>query len=546
MKNLLSLFLLTFLLLSCSSKKETVDLLVTNAVIYTVDDDFSIAEAMAIRDGKIVEVGNTDDLQKKYIAKETHNVDGKTIIPGMIDAHAHLYGLGLSLQQVDLVGIKSFDELLDRVVKFQETHDIQFITGRGWDQNHWPGKEFPTKERLDSLFPDIPVALRRIDGHALFVNSKALELANITADTKVKGGEVILENNEPTGVLIDNAMELVNKTIPAPNEQISIQALLDAQKVAFSYGLTTVDDAGLDREIIELIDRLQKEETLKLRIYAMISNSGENLDFYLSKEPYKTDRLNVRSFKIYTDGALGSRGAAMREPYSDRHNHYGLMITTADELEEVAKRIATTDYQMNSHAIGDSATISVLRTYEHYLKGENDRRWRVEHAQIISPEGFDYFKKDHNILPSVQPTHATSDMYWAEDRIGAERMNGAYSYKTLLDKSGIVALGTDFPVEHVNPMYTFYAAVVRKDLKHWPENGFQMKDALSREEALKGMTIWAAFSNFEENEKGSLQVGKFADFVILDKDLMTAEENDLPNIKVLSTYVGGEKVFSGQ
>jgi len=540
-----SLFFLfpVLMLFSCGSDKESVDLLVTNAVIYTVDDNFSKAEAMAIRDGRIVEVGSTEDLQKKYHATENYDAGGKTIVPGLIDAHAHLYGLGLSLQQVDLNGTKSFDELLERVVKFTKEHNPEYITGRGWDQNHWPGKEFPTKERLDSLFPDIPVALRRVDGHALFVNSKALELAGITAETKIKGGEVILENGVPTGVLIDNAMEPVNATIPQPDEKISTQALLDAQKVAFSFGLTTVDDAGLDREVIELIDKLHEDGKLKLRIYAMVSNTPENLDYYLSREPYKTDWLNVRSFKIYTDGALGSRGAAMRESYSDRHNHFGLMITPAEALEEVAKRISATEYQMNSHAIGDSATISVLRTYEQFLKDKKDRRWRVEHAQIISPEGFDYFKKDHNILPSVQPTHATSDMYWAEGRIGAERMKGAYSYKTLREKSGMVALGTDFPVEHVNPMYTFYAAVVRKDLKHWPEGGFQMKDALSREEALRGMTIWAAFSNFEENEKGSLESGKFADFVILDKDLMTADENELPNIKVLGTFVGGEKVF---
>lgn len=545
MRNLL-FFLLSFLIISCSSDKEKSDLLIFNAKIYTVDEGFNIVEAMAIKDGKIQDAGNKSELETRYNFKEEYDAGGRIILPGLIDAHAHLYGLGLTLQSVDLVGTRDFDELIERVVEFQEERQADYIVGRGWDQNLWPDKEFPTKEKLDSLFPDIPVALRRIDGHALFVNSKALDLAGITAQTKVSGGEVILKNGEPTGVLIDTAMDLVNKTIPETDEASAIQALLDAEKVSLSLGLTTVDDAGLDREIIELINRLQKEGKMKLRVYAMVSHTPENLDYYLDKGVYKTERLNVRSFKIFTDGALGSRGAAMRKSYSDRHNHFGLMITPMEELERTAKRLAASDFQMNSHAIGDSATISVLRAYQNALKGKNDKRWRVEHAQIISPEGFDFFEKNHNIIPSVQPTHATSDMNWAKDRIGAERMKGAYAYNDLLQKSGVVALGTDFPVEQVNPMYTLYSAVARKDLKHLPDEGFQMENALTREETIRGMTIWAAFSNFEENEKGSLQKGKFADFVILDKDPMEVQERQLSEIKVLATFINGEKVYDSQ
>lgn len=545
MRNLL-FFLLSFLIISCSSDKEKSDLLIFNAKIYTVDEGFNIVEAMAIKDGKIQDAGNKSELETRYSFKEEYDAQGKVILPGLIDAHAHLYGLGLTLQSVDLVGTRDFDELIERVVEFQEERQADYIVGRGWDQNLWPDKEFPTKEKLDSLFPDIPVALRRIDGHALFVNSKALDLAGITAQTKVSGGEVILKNGEPTGVLIDTAMDLVNKTIPETDEASAIQALLDAEKVSLSLGLTTVDDAGLDREIIELIDRLQKEGKMKLRVYAMVNHMPENLDYYLDKGVYKTDRLNVRSFKIFTDGALGSRGAAMRKSYSDRHNHFGLMITPMEELERTAKRLAASDFQMNSHAIGDSATISVLRAYQNALKGKNDKRWRVEHAQIISPEGFDFFEQNHNIIPSVQPTHATSDMNWAQDRIGAERMKGAYAYNDLLQKSGVVALGTDFPVEQVNPMYTLYSAVARKDLKHLPDEGFQMENALTREETIRGMTIWAAFSNFEENEKGSLEKGKFADFVILDKDPMEVQERQLSEIKVLATFINGEKVYDSR
>ncbi len=536
--------LLAIVLFSCSENKPSADLLVKNANIYTVNSDFESATAFVVKDGKILEVGNAEDLESKYAFKETYDAEGKTIIPGIIDAHAHLYGFGLGLQNVDLVGTKSYDEILDRVVAFQKEHNSEYIVGRGWDQNKWEIKEFPTKEKLDSLFPDTPVALRRIDGHALLVNSKALELAGITSKTKVPGGEVILKNGEPTGILVDSPMSLVNRTIPGPSKEVSMQALLDAEEICFSLGLTTVDDAGMDRNIIELIDSMHKEDKFKLRIYAMVSNTPANLDYYLNNGVYKTDRLNVRSFKIFTDGALGSRGAAMREEYSDHEGHFGAMITPADSLEKLAKRIAASEFQMNSHAIGDSANIAVLRAYKDALSGETDRRWRVEHAQIISPEGFDYYSD--NILPSVQPTHATSDMYWAEDRMGSERIKGAYAYKTLLDKAGSIALGTDFPVEKVNPMYTFYSAVARKDLEHFPEGGFQMQDALSREETLKGMTIWAAHSNFEENEKGSIEVGKFADFIVLDKDIMKVDEKEIPEIKVLRTFVNGELVYKAK
>ena len=535
--------LLALMLMSCYSK-ESVDLLVKNAVVYTVDKDFSTVNAFVVRYGKIIETGDGAELESKYRVQEIYDAAGKTIVPGLIDAHAHLYGLGLYMQTVDLTGTMSYDEVLERVAEFQKDHPSEFIQGRGWDQNNWVDKEFPTKDRLDELFPDKAVALRRVDGHALLVNSKALELAGITADTKIQGGEVILKNGQPTGVLIDNAMEPVNSIIPKPSKEFSERALLEAEKYALSFGLTTVDDAGLDPEIIDLIDDLQKEGKMKLRIYAMVSNTPENLEYYLKKGIYKTDRLNVRSFKVFVDGALGSRGAAMRQEYSDRHGHFGIMITPADSLEALANTLAASGFQMNSHAIGDSATISVLRNYKKALEGQVERRWRVEHAQIISADGFDYFS--NNILPSVQPTHATSDMYWAEDRVGAERMKGAYANKTLLDQTGIIALGTDFPVEHVSPYYTFYAAVVRKDLKFWPETGFQMKDALSREEALRGMTIWAAYANFEENEKGSIEFGKYADFTVLDRDIMKVDEKELPETKAVATFIGGEKVYESE
>lgn len=527
---------IALLVFSCNTKEE-VDLIVTNANIYTVDDDFSKASGLAIKDGKFVAVGDSEDISKKYSAKEQWDAGGKTIVPGLIDAHCHFYGLGQNQQVVDLVGTESFEEILERVVAFQKERPSDFILGRGWDQNDWEVKEFPTKDKLDELFPDTPVALERIDGHALLVNQKALDLAGITPDTGTEGGEIVKENGELTGVLVDNPMDLVYRVMPPSSMEKAIQALKDAEKISLDYGLTTVNDAGLSREVIELIDSLQQAGELSIRVYAMVSNYPGNLDYFLNKGIIKTERLNVRSIKVYGDGALGSRGAALRTPYSDKPGHFGAMVTPVDQIEALAERIAATDYQMNTHAIGDSANIVVLRAYEKALKGAKDRRWKVEHAQVISQQDFDYF--ENGIIPSVQPTHATSDMYWAGDRLGEERIKGAYAYKDLLDKAGLVALGTDFPVEQVNPFLTFYAAVARQDVERYPEGGFQMENALSREETLKGMTIWAAYSNFEEDEKGSIEPGKFADFVILSDDIMTMPVEDIPNLSAEHVFLGG-------
>lgn len=524
------------LVFSCNTKEE-VDLIVTNANIYTVDDDFSKASSVAVKDGKFVAVGDSEEISKKYNAQEQLDAEGKTIVPGLIDAHCHFYGLGQNQQVVDLVGTKSFDEVVERVVAFQKERPSDFILGRGWDQNDWEVKEFPTKDKLDELFPDTPVALERIDGHAYLVNQKALDMAGITDGTATEGGEIVKENGDITGVLVDNPMGLINMVMPPASLEQKIQALKDAERISLDYGLTTVNDAGLSRDIIELIDSLQQAGELSIRVYAMVSNYPENLDYFLDKGIIKTEGLNVRSVKVYGDGALGSRGAALRAPYSDKPGHFGAMVTPVDQIESLAQRIAATDYQMNTHAIGDSANIVVLRAYEKALEGKTDRRWKVEHAQVISQSDFDYFEK--GIIPSVQPTHATSDMYWAEDRLGEERVKGAYAYKDLLDKAGMVALGTDFPVEQVNPFLTFYAAVARQDVEQYPEGGFQMENALSREETLKGMTIWAAYSNFEEDEKGSIEPGKFADFVILSDDIMTIPSEEIPNLSAENVFLGG-------
>lgn len=525
---------------ACQSGKENVDLIVINSNTYTVDGNFSNTEAFAVNKGKFEAIGTSKEIQKKYTSNQVLDVEGKTITPGLIDAHCHFYGLGQDQQVVDLVGTKNYDEVLQRVKDFQEKNPKEFVLGTGWDQNDWELKEFPNKQELDELFPDIPVALRRVDGHALLVNQKALDMSGIGESTKAIGGEIVKKNGKITGVLVDGPMGMIEAIMPSSNRTAQIQALKDAEKICLSYGLTTVNDAGLNKSTIELIDSLQQAGELNIRVYAMISNNPENLDYYLPKGIVKTDRLNVRSVKVYGDGALGSRGAALREPYSDHDGHFGAMVTPVNEIEALAERIAASDYQMNTHAIGDSANIVVLRAYKKALKGKEDRRWKVEHAQVISEMDFDYYKE--GIIPSVQPTHATSDMYWAGDRLGEERGKGAYAFKTLLDKAGTVALGTDFPVEQVSPFLTFYAAVARKDLDNYPEGGYQMKDALSREETLKGMTIWAAYSNFEENEKGSIEVGKFADFTVYSGNLMVVPIEEVPRIKAEQTFIAGKRV----
>ncbi|WP_168191396.1 MULTISPECIES: amidohydrolase [Antarcticibacterium] len=543
MKNILIAVLLSTMLFSCNAvERQEADLLVFNAEVYTVNDNFDIVEAFVVKEGKILETGTAEALREKFEFGEQLDAQGRTVLPGFIDGHAHFYRLGLQQQKVDLTGTKSFDEVVERIVAFQKEHNDDFITGRGWDQNDWEVKEFPIKDTLDKLFPDTPIAVTRIDGHALLVNQAALDLAGITVDTPAQGGAIEVKDGKLTGILIDNPMGLVANAQPEPSIEEQVNALLEAEKISFEYGLTTVVDAGIDKNTVELIDSLQQRNELKIRLYAMLSNTPENLDHYLGGDPVKTERLNVRSVKFYGDGALGSRGAALKAPYSDHAGHYGALLSPVEDFRKIAERVAASKFQMNTHAIGDSANVVVLETYKELLSDGEDRRWRVEHAQIIDEEDFKYFSK--NIIPSVQPTHATSDMYWAEDRLGPQRIKGAYAFKRLLDQAGVIALGTDFPVEEVSPFYTFYSSVARKDLENYPEGGYMPEQALSREETLKGMTIWAAYSNFEEDEKGSIEPGKFADFIILDRNIMTVGEDEIPNVEVLQTWVNGERVFS--
>ena len=546
MKYILRLALLAAIvqLTACSNMEES-DLIITNARIYTVDKSFSIAGAMAIKEGKILAVGNSDEIESKYETQRVYDLDGKPVYPGFIDAHCHFLGYGTGLlRRADLVGTASFEEVIEKVKAHHEKFPEAFwIEGRGWDQNDWEIKEFPAKEKLDEAFPDNPVYLTRIDGHAALANSKALELAGIDAKTKVEGGDVILKKGKPTGILIDNAMTLVSSIIPDPSDEELASVLKAAQENCFAVGLTGVHDAGLGTREIRVIDSLQKSGELQMPMYVMLTPTKENVSTYVENGPYATDRLNVRSVKLYADGALGSRGAKMIEDYSDDPGNTGLVLTSPDSIREICNIALANGYQVCTHAIGDSANRLMLELYEEFLKGKNDKRWRIEHVQIIAPEDFNHFGK-YDIVPSAQPTHATSDMYWAEDRVGTERIKGAYAYSDLLDQTRWIPLGTDFPIESINPIYTFYAAVVRKDHKGWPENGFNPENALTRKEALRGMTIWAAKAAFEENEKGSLEPGKYADFVVMEKDIMEIPGEALFDVKVVKTFLRGEEVFS--
>ena len=530
------LIILSILNFSCNNE---VDLIIVNSEIYTANENNQIAKSIAVKDGKIIEV-SSENLVSKYEANEILDANGKTILPGFIDSHCHFYNLGLDQQVVDLRGTTSFEEIIERLIASDLNNQSDVILGRGWDQNDWDNKQFPVNTELNKVFKNKLVVLERIDGHAYIVNDNALELAGIDQNTLVRGGLVLLKDNKPTGVLIDAPMSMVDKVLPEKSTREKVNALKQAQEISFSYGLTTVSDAGLSTEIINVIDSLHKSEELKIKIYAMVSVSKNNIQRLKKTGIIKTPKLNVRSFKVYGDGALGSRGAALKKPYCDDPHNYGFLRTDIKDLKYYANEIAGMGFQMNTHAIGDSTVSVLLKEYQKVLNDIEDPRWRIEHSQVVDLNEFELY--NDKILPSVQPTHATSDMYWAYDRLG-KRIDGAYAFKDLLSQSKRIALGTDFPVEKVNPFHTFYSSIERKDLNGYPENGFQIENALTREETLKGMTIWGAYFNFEEDEKGTIEKGKSADFIIIDQNIMKIEADKIPYTKVLKTFVDGELVF---
>lgn len=523
---------------------ERVDLLVHNAQVYTVNDNFDKVSAFAVKNGKFVAVGG-EELLEKYKPANTVDAQGLSIYPGFIDAHSHLLELGLNQFKADLKNSLGMNHVVQKLKEHQQIHNHNFIVGIGWDQNQWKDNSYPDNKVLNIAFPNTPVVLKRVDGHAYLVNNKAIEMAMINENTKIEGGQIIREKGKLTGLFIDNAMDLMNGIIPEFSREQKVNAYQAAQELCFENGLTTVTEAGLSKENIYLLDSLQKSDLLKIRVYAMIENDRKSIDHFMDSGIHKTAQLNVRSVKIYADGALGSRGAALKSDYSDQKGHRGSLLLSKDSLKQIASLLAKNSFQLNTHAIGDAANQMVLEAYNEVLDSIEDPRWRIEHAQVMSREDFQKF--NDKIIPSVQPLHATSDMNWAVKRIGIQRLKGAYAYKDLLDWSGLLALGTDFPVEEINPFQTFYAAVSRKPPGAWSSQApFQEKNALSRYEALLGITKWAAYASFEENEKGSIEVGKYADFVILDQDIMRVAIDRVIDTKIVATILNGKIVFSNR
>jgi predicted amidohydrolase YtcJ len=533
------LFLLLLFLSSCY-KGQSVDLIVHNARIHTMDEKGSVAQAMAVRDGKIVEVGPERQILNKYSAEETIDAEGKDVYPALTDCHGHMLSYAEQKLNADLYGSKSFEEVLVRLEKYQSKNKRKFIIGRGWDQSLWTNKEFPTNEKLNALFPDIPVCLTRVDGHALLANDALLKLADIDASTKIEGGIVHVNEGRCTGLLVDNAMEAVYALIPEYEEKDLAKAMLEIEKELFQYGITSVHEAGIDNKDIGFFRALIDRYNLKLSVYAMLMPSEANFSFAEKKGIYNYKNLTIRSFKVVGDGALGSRGAFLKKAYSDDHDHFGVLTTPVALMKRVAAVAEKTGYQMNTHAIGDSTNRIMLEIYKGIFEVNRDHRWRIEHAQVVDLIDFDLFGK-YGVFPSVQPSHAVSDQRWAEERLGTERIKGAYAYRKLLDQFGMLAIGTDFPIEPIDPFNTLHAAVARKNMENLPAEGFYPEQAISLEECMRGMTIWAAFASFQESKTGSLEKGKEATFVIFDKPVSVQGGYKANFAKM--TFISGTKVY---
>jgi predicted amidohydrolase YtcJ len=534
-----------------SAQQQVADLVVTGARIYTVDDTRPVAEAMAVRDGRIVFVGS-DRGALTFRGANTRllELNGHTVIPGMIDAHAHLDGLGTALRTVDLVGTRSYDEVIARVAaRARELPAGSWVVGRGWDQNQWGDTRFPAHDALSRAVPAHPVYLTRVDGHAALVNEAALRAAEVTATTADPDGGRIERKDDgaPAGVLVDAAMGLVSRRIPAVPRAEQRAALRAAIAESNRWGLTGIHDAGVDASTIDLYEEMARAGEYNLRNYVMIRSDDTSLERYFRRGPQNglhNGRIWIRSIKISADGALGSRGAALLEPYSDEAHHSGLVLTSPERVREVAIRALRAGFQLNTHAIGDRANRFVLDAYEAALAEapRADHRFRVEHAQIVHPQDIPRFAA-LDVIPSMQASHQTSDMYWAERRLGSTRLLGAYAWRSLLDHGVIIPNGSDFPVEAVNPLISFHSSISRQDADNFPAGGWFPAQRMTRDEALRSMTIWPAYAAFQEEDLGSLTPGKYADFVILDRDIMRVAAEDVLTTRVLATYLGGRAVY---
>lgn len=510
------LFLFVAALLQSCFKGEKVDLIVHNGYIMTMDNNNFIGEAMAVNNGKIIAIGPEREILNRFRGEKEINAGKKTVLPGLHDAHGHLLGWAKQRLHIDLREARSYAEMLLILEKHHHNKKSAFLIGNGWDQSTWGESELPTFDKINEQFPETPVALTRIDGHAMLVNQAMLDLVGIHSETHVEGGKVVLNHNsEPTGILLDNAMEIIYSQLPPYAKEDLVQELDIIQNELLSYGITHVHEAGLFADERELFMELADSSFWKINVYAMLYPDVENQQFALENGFYHNNGLYIRSFKILLDGALGSRGAWLIEPYSDALESNGLALMSNDSIEKIINLAKKTNYQLNTHCIGDAANRKMLELGIAHLQDVSDHRWRIEHAQIIHPDDFELFDET-GMLPSVQPVHATSDYRWLVDRIGKERMQGAYAYQKLLESRKMIAFGTDFPIESSNPFATLFAATHRKNTKNEPTNGFMMENATSMTDALKAMTIWSSFACFDEGKTGSLEKGKNANFVILE------------------------------
>lgn len=527
------------------------ELIVTNARIYTVDESRPMVEALAVRGGRVLFAGSAGEaMALRGPATRVLDLDGRTVIPGMVDAHAHLLGLGEMLRNVDLVGTRSYDEVVARTTTRAKTLPAgAWVLGRGWDQNQWGDTRFPTHDALSRAIPDHPVVLGRIDGHAVLANAAAMRAAGVTAATKdPEGGRIVRDaQGNPTGVFVDNAESLVTRAMPDLSRDEKRTAIRTAIAEMHRWGLVGMHDAGAGAEVLGIYEELGKAGQLDLRLYAMIADDSATIARAFAQGPRSAlydDHLWIRSVKLYADGALGSRGAALLEPYTDDPGNRGLLVSAPAHIQEVATRALRAGFQVNTHAIGDRGNRLVLDAYEAALKAAPaaDHRFRVEHAQILNHQDIPRFAA-LGVIPSMQAVHQTSDMYWAGNRLGVGRLLGAYAWRSLLATGVPVPNGSDFPVEQVNPLLSFHSAVTRQDVSNWPAGGWHAEQRMTRDEALKSMTIWPAYAAFQEQLMGSLTAGKLADFVVLDRDIMTVGDADILGTRVLATYIGGKAVY---
>jgi hypothetical protein len=526
--------------------------LLHGGVIHTVNPAQPEAGAMAFtRAGEILAVGGYDELRTAYPFAESLDLQGHTVVPGLIDAHGHLSNLALSLTHAQLTGTRSKAEVIQRLQEFeQQLDEDEWLLGRGWDQNDWPEQAFPDRADLDKHFPDRPVWLTRIDGHAGWASSAALATAdrNLGGDWQEAGGYIHRDaQGQATGILVDGAMALVGQQVPDTSENLKSRALDLALQRMISLGLTGVHDPGLERAEMERYLRKIEAGAFPTRVYAMAGGAGATLDWLcaLGGIDHPSGRFHARAAKIYADGALGSRGAALLESYADEPGNAGLLFHSPEALQTQLRKVLDCGFQAAVHAIGDAANRQALDSYQQLAGAfpDNPGRHRIEHVQMLAEADVGRFA-ELGVIASMQPTHATSDMYWVEQRVGPGRIRHAYAWRSLLDSGARLALGSDFPVEEVNPMLGIYAAVSRQDLDGTPEGGWYPAEALSRAEALRGFTLDAAYAGFMESQVGSLAPGKRADFLVLDRDIMAVPVRDIADTRVLQTWLDGEQVFT--